>query len=145
MKELISTDDLNLELKQKDFSFSVKWKYSLENTIFLNSDLNLGQFIACDKKGNPLEKPKYYDEWFKKFDTKWYTKPLKDTFMEQYQEAESRVIFEGFKKATIHNSYQRIFNEKTRSNLTFGEKDIILNSRVVSKITDLVGLGIELK
>ena len=66
--------------------------------------LFLGQFIACNKEGKPLEKPNGYDEWISKNEYPGFVNfiPCKE-----YQEAQSKVLFEGWE---VENNDTRLSN-----------------------------------
>lgn len=58
---------------------------------FIKQPLALWMFIPCDKNGKPLDKPFAYESWVD------YGQDTEDAKQcREYQEAEARVIFEGF-------------------------------------------------
>ena len=96
-KQLISTDDLNLELENEITTNNYRWIKSLENTLFNNTNLSLGQFIPCNLKGNVLEKPAKLEDFILlgSIDSMITSDEWED--IKQYQEAEKRLVFDGFK------------------------------------------------
>ena len=73
----------------KDY-FSRTTKYAN----FLSQFLELGMFTPCDPCGNTLEPPKNFISWKHKRQNTPYNADL--IVYEQYQEAQERVLFEGF-------------------------------------------------
>lgn len=61
---------------------------------FAKTKLSLGQFIAVDENGKPIEKPKMYDAWVKIKGDEW-SKDYRNA-CEAYQQAQERVIFDGW-------------------------------------------------
>lgn len=101
-KKLISTTDYVLEqdkvrpsykLYETDWAkeFELRFKSVVNYANFLRQPLTLGMFIACDKEGNVLEKPKKYDLWLKGY----FVHTQLDKYY-QYRKAKERVLFEGF-------------------------------------------------
>jgi len=85
---------------------------------FLKRTLTLGDFIPC-KDGKPLEKPEYYDNWdgeaVNPVDHTDYIQSLYD-----YQEAKSRVVFEGWEIVSNNKVICSIRNR--RFSLTYNAK-----------------------
>lgn len=69
-----------------------------EHNTWFKTPLSLGQFIATDKDGKPLEKPWKYDEWINKNQYPGFSNfiPCKE-----YQESVSQIIFEGWEPAKL--------------------------------------------
>lgn len=74
---------------------AIKWMITGEYMKFLSRKLKLGMFVPCDLEGNVLEKPKDATQFLHGIEydlvtaKKEYSKQLKE-----YQQAESRVLFE---------------------------------------------------
>lgn len=103
----------------------------------LERTLNLGQFIACDLKGNALKKPKGYDAYIN-----WEV--LNPKF-EEYQQAKQRVIFKGF-KVDLDLIYDRVIYLRFKDfNIFFTKEgnDWKIEDKY-STIESLVDLNIEL-
>lgn len=110
-------------------------------THFLLQKLSLWMFIPCNEKGEPLEKPERYNEFHidrvtsgKEFN-KWYQE------CKQYQKAESRVLFKGFKlfnkNTLIDNNGNNIYIFKDNSMLLNENNSIKSIQDLLNKV-DLV-------
>ena len=146
---IISTDDLNLELNESGLSPLSKWVRSVTNTLLLLQPLELGQFIPCDLDGNVLEYPMTMDYRVEAGSTPKYPTECYTGDLEQYQQAQERVLFKGFRKIRFDNIELIVDNKKNEiSDWTIcicakrdGE-DFEFN--LYKTIQDLIGLGIEL-
>ena len=63
-------------------------------TRFIIQPINLGQFIACDLKGNFLEEPKRFGH-FKNYGQFGVIKGTELKLCKEYKEAQERVLFKG--------------------------------------------------
>ncbi len=86
--------------------------------ILLGKKPELWMFVPCDEEGNVLEKPKLMcDESGKEFIEKALNKKDAQTVRDrsiQYQQALSRVIFEGFEVVYVDGNYAIIKSEEFR-------------------------------
>ena len=91
-KELITLSTFVDWIKTIDSSgsFTEEFFKTVEYNEFLKTELHLSHFIATDENGKPLEKPK--DSDFRDWD---YQNQL-DGEKERYQQAQEKVIFEGW-------------------------------------------------
>jgi len=97
MKEikLVSMTDYVLNLDSKTSSSNEFRMFAINYTEFLQTPLDLGMFIPCDKDGIPIDKPD------KCYDDKQKCKVLCDKMCTEsdyakiYQEAEENVLFKG--------------------------------------------------
>ena len=63
---------------------------------FLKRPLELSMFVPCDEKGNIIEKPEYFEEYFKDMDlTNW--NDTEKQFIIKYLKAQERVLFKDAK------------------------------------------------
>lgn len=76
---------------------------------FLSQKLELWMFVACDENGKPLAKPKNYDAWVRKELNVPYDLDLSK--YEQFETAQSKVIFEGFDKCDRNEFVNCIYNK----------------------------------
>ena len=100
----------------------VTYKYAK----FLGQKPTLGMFVPCDEDGNVLEEPKNFKEWCVKALNTTYDLDLSK--YEIYQQALSRVVFEGFEWHAefgnlwvvhfINNSNIKTLEDLTSYNLT---------------------------
>jgi hypothetical protein len=93
-KKLATMREFTLEMHEKIDCVhrfqEVVYKYAK----FLGQKPTLGMFVPCDEEGNVLEEPKNFKEWCVKALNTTYDLDLSK--YEIYQQALSRVVFEGF-------------------------------------------------
>lgn len=111
---------------------------------FLQQTPTLGMFVPCDEEGNVLEEPEKYNDWLK-FKNKYeygefYTKKCK-----QYQQAQQRVIFEGWELAKKEEGSIKIVNKEKERIYFFNDGTIIYNNKIIKTIEDLVPYNLILK
>jgi len=102
MKKLITMTDFVLQLhSQKNYETAgigglENWVYAeLTYAQLLQTPRELGMFIPCNSDGEPMEKPKGFDEWT----DKPYTKQLHQEWIklvQDYYKALDSVLFEGW-------------------------------------------------
>jgi len=122
---------LFIEDKISSFDFRDKvWRYAN----FLKTPLTIGQFAPCDLEGNVLEKPPFLNS----------ENDIQND-CQNWEEAQSRVLFEGFEvefkddfklaitfeSCTICFGTKRIYLGKTKENR-------IYNAGIIETIEDLV-------
>jgi len=84
--------------------------------------LFLGQFIVCDKDGKPLEKPNQYDYYGKGETSAVDSIESYNKALEEYQQAEQRLLFKGWKVTYSAMSYTIIQHPKNTTELIFMKK-----------------------
>ena len=107
-------------------------------TNLITQPINIGQFIACDLKGNVLEKPlMYYNEFaltqLKSVEMSIAIEANKK--VKEYQEAQERVLFKGFSSS----QHKGLVKFKQNGSYTF------LDIKKFDTLEDLTHLKIELK
>jgi len=123
-KKLISMTDFVL----KEYTLPSTHKKGLKNCYqyanFLKRKLELGMFIPCDEEGNVLEEP----EKDKKGN---YIAYSGDTciYIEQYQEAKERVLFEMF-------DAEITLTKKGAIKIVVGENETILIDCAIEQLTE---------
>lgn len=83
---LFSQDIKDIILEEKSWR-EIRLYQILDYAQLLQYPLSLGQFIPCDSKGNPIEKPEHKNPGHSTFEMHQ---------VQEYQEAVDRVIFEGW-------------------------------------------------
>ena len=94
-------------LNEDDDVFRRKVNYTIR---FGKQPIKLGQFIPCDLEGNVLEEPEDWDAYLSHDDstfrdTKGWIKEI-----QQYQEAQERVIFKGFEVESFIDKVNPCYN-----------------------------------
>ena len=95
--KLISMTDFVLGQSKLKFTNSgrwdeARWYNSLKYANFLKQPLTLGMFVPCDENGNILEEPLPIHTYRLEVEDYEYD----DNEVLQYQQAQSKVIFDGF-------------------------------------------------
>ena len=109
-------------------------------TRFIIQPIKLGDFIPCDLDGNVLEKPMNHDKWLRNDQER---RGFNNSEHEQFQEAESRVLFEGFELDDTTGSYHYIHNDKTNQGFMLSLDGSIMSSKLKTR-EDLTHLNLEL-
>lgn len=102
---------------------------------FLESPLELGQFVAC-VDGVPLEEPyeglfetknNFYAGWcfLDPEEERYYNKPKYEKALKEYEEAQSKVIFEG---VSIEQAVHFIIPQCKTVESTIGKYDLFLTT-----------------
>lgn len=112
---------------------------------FLQQTPTLGMFVSCDEKGNVLEEPtRSYSGFTHEQDilTKHYWDEVK-----KYQQAEQRVIFEGWGISEKSERCIWIYKGSTDNEIKFDllKKEVIYKSKLMKTIEDLVPYNLILK
>ena len=103
----------------------------LNYTNFIIQPIKLGQFIACDLKGNPLEKPLRVKNYYSDFD---YDLVIDLDAEKQFKEAQARVLFKGF----TSSQFDELVQFKQNDSYTF------LDINRFETLEDLAHLKLEL-
>jgi len=108
----------------KDKYFDIICEYAN----LLLTPLSLSQFIPCNEKGEPMEKPESFEDWQK-------SKGIRPTHVKscrEYQKALDKVLFEGW----VETAYG-CYNTESGHNIHFYERytQLILAEKVPESIT----------
>ena len=100
----------------------------------------LGDYVRCNKDGKVLEE---YDGPI----SNWESKEQHDRWKE-YQEAESRLIFEGWRVFEQHQfgHYTQVIHDESGVIIQFtkgGNTLLITGHKVINQVSDLMGLGLK--
>lgn len=138
---------LNLELEKSDLTPTEKWEQSINNTHFIAQQPKLGMFIPTDEDENVLEEP-IYSEYVPAYLNDNFNKRNKqedyEMYLDQYQQALSEVIFDGwelehksdFTTFLINDNYSLCFTDRGKINL---------NGIEIKTIEDLVPFNLKMK
>ena len=108
-------DELNLKVYSSPF---LDAEYLVNNyqhfMDFLKQASQLYMFVPCDKEGNVLEKPECYQSKLLPVEVKagGHVYGSYENYVEQYQQALDRVIFDGFEvaKGVYKNTYTNLLH-----------------------------------
>ena len=114
---------------------------------FLLTKLSLGLFIPCDKEGKPLEKPENFSNWQEGMMITsdlstgiWYEE------CKQYQEAQDRVVFEGFTELYVLSKEASFYVKSPANTISFYKVDgVWIAEYADATIEDLCELGLIIK
>lgn len=100
------------------------------HSIFLKQKPNIWMFVACDEDGNVLEEPYNYQEFLDGNNL--------NTLCEEYQQAQERIIFEGFVKCNRNSNVSCVYNKDL-------DLHLYTEFKFVKTIEDLVKYNLTLR
>jgi hypothetical protein len=148
MKKLISMTDFVLEnenmVKQTESEMSKDLFKLAQYAHFLKQPLKLEMFVPCDECGDFLDEPQMYERklGFGEVDYEYDEREV-----QQYQQALSKVIFEGFEVIQKNQELVVVSNKKNGLQICFTKTVISCNASPLNLETleDLVKFNLELK
>ena len=114
--KLISMVDYTLNIRKSDDAL---WEL-LSYANFLKMPLTLEMFVPCDLDEVPLKSPKQYIPGYSGFNTE--NNPNYNEELEEYQQAEKRVLFEGFEIMPDAAFNFTVINNNTGVRIYLGER-----------------------
>lgn len=110
--------------------FELRFNKIVDYANFLKQTLTLGMFVPCDDDGNVLDEPNYCDDYLGEYLDKndYYI------VMERFNEAKSKVIFNGF----------QVRKQSTYSIVSYKDVEVWVTWNKSKTIEDLIPYNLDL-
>ena len=147
MKKLIGMTDFVIEAEKivtlKCWAFGTFYLNTIDHAKFLQQTPTLGMFVPTDKEGNVLEKPIWRSRYLAGASPFMNIDEI--LTCQQYQQAEQRVIFDGWEFLKKSEGGTTLINEEHGLIWFYYDGNIQFKGELIKTIEDLVPYNLILK